>query len=163
MKLGRIDEETTANAGVIAGGTASNVVAGSCRLECEARSLDDAKAAAALAGLVDACAWAATHHGCDLDIEVHEVFRAYRLASSSPAVRLARSALERCGHRPREVSTGGGSDANALVARGYECVLLANGTEANHTPQESVAASRLTEMLAVCEAIVELAGDDVER
>ena len=64
---------------------------------------------------------------------------------------------------PREVSTGGGSDANALVARGYECVLLANGTEANHTPQESVATSRLAEMLAVCEAIVELAGDDAPR
>jgi hypothetical protein len=44
-----------------------------------------------------------------------------------------------------------------LIARRFECVLLANGTEANHTPQESVAASRITEMLGVCEAIAELA------
>ena len=36
-------------------------------------------------------------------------------------------------------------------------MLLANGTEANHTPQESVGAARLVEMLAVCEAIAELA------
>ncbi len=64
------------------------------------------------------------------------------------------------GIRPREVATGGGSDANALVARGFECVLLANGTEANHTQQESVAAVRLTEMLAVCETIVELVADE---
>ena len=71
---------------------------------------------------------------------------------------LARAALERCGIEPREVATGGGSDANALVARGFDCVLLANGTEANHTPSESVAAARITEMLAVCEAIAELAG-----
>ncbi len=31
MKLGRLDAETTANVGVIYGGTASNVVAGRCR------------------------------------------------------------------------------------------------------------------------------------
>jgi tripeptide aminopeptidase len=52
------------------------------------------------------------------------------------------------------VATGGGSDANAFCAAGFECVLLANGTEANHTHQESVAAARIVQMLAVSEAIV---------
>jgi tripeptide aminopeptidase len=160
MRLGRIDAETTANVGVIEGGTASNVVAGACRIDAEARSLDDAKAAAAMSGLVDACTWAASEHGCDVDIDVTEIFRGYRVASSAPAVRLARGALERCGIAPREVATGGGSDANALVARGYEALLLANGTEANHTPEESVAAERIEQMLAVCEAIVERAGEE---
>ena len=37
MDLGRLDAETTANIGVIDGGTAPNVVAGRCRLEGEAR------------------------------------------------------------------------------------------------------------------------------
>ena len=32
MELGRLDAETTANVGTISGGTAPNVVAGSCRL-----------------------------------------------------------------------------------------------------------------------------------
>jgi tripeptide aminopeptidase len=90
------------------------------------------------------------------------VFRGYRLRSSAPSVRLAREALERRGLEPREVATGGGSDANALLERGYECVLLANGTEANHTPQESVGAARLGEMLNVCEAIADLAGTSDE-
>jgi tripeptide aminopeptidase len=157
MRLGRLDAETTANVGVISGGTAANVVAGSCRLEGEARSLDQGRVAATMAGMLDACTWAASEHGCDVDIDVTEVFRGYRQASSAPAVRLAREALERRGHEPREIATGGGSDANALVARGFDCVLLANGTERNHTPQESVAATRIVEMLAVCEAIVELA------
>jgi tripeptide aminopeptidase len=158
MALGRIDPETTANVGVITGGTAANVVAGSCRIEGEARSLDETRVSETMTGMLDACTWAASERGCDVDIDVTEVFRGYRQSSSSPAVRLARRALERCGHEPREVATGGGSDANALVGRGFECVLLANGTEDNHTPQESVAAARITEMLAVCEAIVELAG-----
>lgn len=158
MQLGRIDEETTANVGVIQGGTATNVVPGSCRIDAEARSIDESKAAAATAQLVDACTWAASEGGCDLDVDVIEMFRGYRLPSSLAAIDLARVALERCGYEPREVATGGGSDANALIARGYECVLLANGTEANHTPDESVAARDLTGMLAVCETIVAAAG-----
>jgi tripeptide aminopeptidase len=156
MQLGRLDAETTANVGMISGGVASNVVAGGCRIDAEARSLDDNKVAAATASMLDACTWAATEHGCDVELDLTEIFRGYRQPSSSPAVALARAALERCRIVPREVATGGGSDANALVARGFECVLLANGTEDNHTPSESVAAARLTEMLAVCEAIAEL-------
>jgi tripeptide aminopeptidase len=156
MRLGRLDDETTANVGVIGGGTATNVVAGDCRIDCEARSLNDSRAAVVLASMVDACTWAASEHQCDVDLEITEMFRAYRLTSSARPVRLARAALERCGIEPREVVTGGGSDANALILRGFDCVLLANGTEANHTPQESVAAGRIVEMLAVCEAIAEL-------
>jgi tripeptide aminopeptidase len=158
MALGRLDEQTTANVGVIEGGVAANVVAGRCRLEAEARSLDEGRIAETTAAMLDACTWAASEHSCDVDLDLTEVFRGYRQPSSSPAVRLAREALQRRRHEPREVSSGGGSDANALVARGFECVLLANGTEANHTPAESVAADRIVEMLGVCEAIVELAG-----
>lgn len=159
MRLGRLDEETTANIGLIEGGTAANVVAGHCRIEGEARSLDDEKVAAAMAALVDACTWAGSEHGCDCEIEVTEVFRGYRVSSGSPPLKLARAALERRGIAPREVATGGGSDANALVARGFEALLLANGTLDNHTAAESVATSRLVEMLAVCEAIVAIAAE----
>jgi tripeptide aminopeptidase len=155
MSLGRLDEGTTANVGVIAGGTASNVVPGRCRIEGEARSLDDERASAVIGAMVDACTWAASEHQCDVDVDVQEVFRGYRVPSSAAPVRIARAALERCGQGAREIATGGGSDANALAAAGFECVLLANGTEANHTPAESVAAERIVQMLDVCEAIVQ--------
>src|SRR4051795_2345860 len=155
MELGRLDDETTANVGVIGGGTASNVVAGRCRIEGEARSLDDARASEAIGAMVDSCTWAASEHECDVDVEVTEMFRGYRLPSKAPSATIARAALERSGVDPRETSTGGGSDANALNARGFETVLLANGTEANHTPEESVAAERLVQMVGICEAIVE--------
>ncbi|HEX6116928.1 MAG TPA: M20/M25/M40 family metallo-hydrolase [Solirubrobacterales bacterium] len=153
MELGRLDTETTANVGVIAGGTASNVVPGQCRIDAEARGLDETRAAAVTQAIVDACAWGAGEHGCDLEVDVREMFRGYRLRPSAPAVEIAREALRRCGHSPVETATGGGSDANAFCARGFDAVLLANGTDANHTPDESVAAARIGEMLAVCEAI----------
>jgi tripeptide aminopeptidase len=155
MELGRLDEETTANVGVISGGTASNVVPGHCRVDAEARSLDDERASRTIGAMVDACTWAASEQECDVDVEVREMFRGYRLASNVTSVSVARAALERCGAEPREVATGGGSDANALVAAGFECVLLANGTEANHTAEESVAQERIVLMLAVCEAIAQ--------
>jgi tripeptide aminopeptidase len=154
MTLGRLDEETTANVGVIAGGTASNVIAGHCRVEGEARGLEAGRAAETIAAMTDACTWAAGEHGCDVDVEVDELFRGYRMRPDSEPMAIAREALESRGISPVEVATGGGSDANALNAAGFECLLLANGTVANHTPEESVPAAALEEMFEVCEAML---------
>src|SRR5918996_2193861 len=63
MDLGRLDEETTANVGIIEGGTASNVVAGHCRILGEARGVDGERAASVIGGMVDACTWAAGGQG----------------------------------------------------------------------------------------------------
>ena len=153
MELGRLDAETTANVGVIAGGTAGNVVAGHCRVLGEARGLDADRAAEVAGALSEACCWGASEHGCDVDVRVEELFRGYRVAPSSPLLALAEAGLRRAGFEPRRTATGGGSDANALIAAGFDCVLLANGTEANHTP-ERASARDLDAMLEVCEAIV---------
>jgi tripeptide aminopeptidase len=157
MDLGRLDEETTANVGVIEGGTASNVVPGACRVLGEARSIEGERAAEVVGAMVDACTWAAGENGCDADAHVTEIFKGYRLDPEARGVRVASEALRNAGFEPSLVATGGGSDANALVPRGFEAVLLANGTEANHTPEESVTAGALSQMLTVCEAAIEVA------
>jgi tripeptide aminopeptidase len=158
MELGRLDDQTTANVGIIEGGTASNIVAGHCRILGEARSIDSERAAATVGAMTDACTWAATENGCDVDVQVIEMFRGYRAESGSEPVRLAMAGLQRCGIEAKRTATGGGSDANALIAAGWDCVLLANGTTANHTAQESVPAANLDKMLEVCEAILAEAG-----
>lgn len=158
MELGRLDETTTANVGRIEGGTSGNVVPRHCAVTAEARSLDAERAAEVAGELTEACAWGAGEHGCDVDVRVEEQFRGYRLPPSSPSLALAEAGLRRAGVEPRRTATGGGSDANALIAAGLDCVLLANGTEANHTPEESVAVSNLDLMLEVCEGIVAEAG-----
>jgi tripeptide aminopeptidase len=104
--------------------------------------------------MVDACTWAASEAHCEVDVSVEQLFRAYRLARKAPGVEVATAALEACGHPVSYLATGGGSDANAFMADGLECVNLANGTAANHTPDESVPAANIVEMLAVAEAIV---------
>lgn len=155
MDLGRLDSETTANVGVIDGGTAPNVVAGRCRVEAEARGVDQGRAEEVAQRMVDACTWAAGEAGVDVDLLVETYFRGYRIKPGSRPLAVARAALESRGIPPVEVTTGGGSDANALRAAGFDALLLANGTKANHTSDESVSAEALVTMLDVCAAIVD--------
>jgi tripeptide aminopeptidase len=154
MELGRLDEETTANVGLIAGGTSGNVVPGHCAVYAEARSLDPTRAAEVAGAMSDACAWGASEHGCDVDVHLEELFRGYRLPPSSPALAWAEAGLRGAGHEPVRTAIGGGSDVNALRLAGFECVLLANGPKDVHTAKERVAARDLDAMLEVCEGIV---------
>jgi tripeptide aminopeptidase len=154
MELGRLDEGTTANVGLIQGGTSGNVVPGHCWIQAEARSLDPGRAAEVAGQISDACAWGASAHGCDVDVRIEELFRGYEVPSSSWALRLAEAGLRSGAVEPVRAAIGGGSDANALRLDGFDCVLLANGTNAVHTSDEHVSAAALEKMLEVCEAIV---------
>lgn len=154
MPTGRIDEETTANVGTIHGGAGINVVPASCRVEAEARSLDEQKVEALVQELVDHLHDGANAGGCDLDVVVERLFQGFRVKPSAPQVLAAERALRACGYEPRPIVTGGGSDANAFVAAGFPCLNLANGTERNHQPDEAVSVTALEGMLDVTFALV---------
>jgi tripeptide aminopeptidase len=149
MSLGRLDDETTANVGTIHGGTATNVVAEHCHVELEARSLDDAKAGQAVADIVDAFTETAADLECDVETTVEQQFRAYALPASSPPVKAAAAALEALGIQPNPTATGGGSDANVFVANGLPVANIAEGTERNHEPTESIAVTALETTLDI--------------
>jgi tripeptide aminopeptidase len=156
MPLGRIDAQTTANVGSIHGGVRStNVVAERCTLLAETRSLDPEKAETSVARIVDALSDGAAAAECDVDLSVEKLFTGYRQRPSSPAVVAAEAALRGCGYEPRRISTGGGSDANALEAIGLPCVNVANGTERNHEPTERVSVAALEGMLDVALALLD--------
>jgi tripeptide aminopeptidase len=156
MRLGRLDEATTANVGrIVGGGDSTNVVPERCRVEAEARSLDAAKAEAVVTEMVDRVHDGANAAECDVDVTVERLWTAYRLRSSAPAVTVAETALRASGYEPRRISTGGGSDATAFNAAGFSCVNLANGTERNHEPGERVSVAALEGMLDVTFALVE--------
>ncbi|MGZ5338396.1 MAG: M20/M25/M40 family metallo-hydrolase [Thermoleophilaceae bacterium] len=154
MDLGRLDDVTTANVGEIHGGSAANVVAERCQVVLEARSLDDSRAGEVVSAMVDAATEAASDAECDVETTVERLFRGYRLQRSAPVVETAARALESCGIEPLYINTGGGSDANALIAAGLPMVNLANGTERNHQPDESVTVDALETMLDVTLAVV---------
>ncbi|HWH12457.1 MAG TPA: M20/M25/M40 family metallo-hydrolase [Solirubrobacteraceae bacterium] len=163
MRLGRLDDETTANVGVFEGGTAANVVPDRCRIVGEARSLDPVKAEQAVTAMVDRLGDAANAPDCecDLDVSVARLFDGYRTRRTAAEVRLAEAALRECGYEPESIVTGGGSDANALIVKGLSCVNLANGTERNHQPDERVSLAALEGMLDVGLALVRRAAEFV--
>ena len=155
MPQGRLDAETTANVGLISGGTASNVVAERCTVEAEVRGIDQARVDEIVTQAVDALQDAADASACDLDVDLERMFTGYRLRPTEPAVELAGRALRAIGYEPRPISSGGGSDANALRVAGFACVNLANGTQHAHQPSECVSAEALEAGLALVLALVD--------
>ena len=158
MRLGRIDEETTTNLGSVHGGLpGTNVVAERCRIVGEARSLHPATAETMIAELIEHIHDAANtpHCACDVDVTTQKLFDGYRQAADAPSVLAAERALAECGYTPKRRSTGGGSDANALLSKGFACTNLANGTEYNHEPRERVSVAALEGMLDVTFALLD--------
>jgi tripeptide aminopeptidase len=161
MRLGRLDEETTANIGTIAGGTAINVIPAHCRVEGEVRSVDENKLQAALTDMIDRFQDSANASECDLDVTVERMFEGYKTRPRAPQVVVAERALRACGYEPKHIATGGASDANSLNAAGFECTNLADGSERNHQPDERISTDALEGMFEVAIALVEEAGRGV--
>src|ERR671915_1249531 len=160
FRLGRLDEETSANVGVIEGGTAGNVIPERCRFLAEARSHDERKLADVVREMMETVAFAATVTECDVETEVHKSYSGYRFRRDDLPVRLAVRALETCGFEPRLELTGGGADANVFNERGLQCVNLANGMANIHTPDEEISVADLEAMVEVTLALIDVASDE---
>jgi tripeptide aminopeptidase len=161
LRLGRVDEDTTANVGVIRGGTAGNIVPDECSFLAEARSHDERKLGDLVQEMLDACAFAASETECEMQSELRKTYRGYRFARSDDVVALAAAALARCGHEVRYGLSGGAADANVFNQRRLRCVNLTHGVYDFHSPSERVAAADLEAMADVTVALVECARDGV--
>jgi tripeptide aminopeptidase len=157
LRLGRVDEDTTANVGVISGGTAGNIVPEWCEFLAEARSQDERKLSTFVQEMLDSFTFAATATDCEVEWELRKSYTGYRFKESDDVVRLAGSALERCGFTVSYALSGGAADANAFNERGRRCVNLANGMADIHTPDERIAVADLDAMVDVTVALVDAA------
>ena len=158
MKLGRIDEETTANIGVIEGGSAANVVPDTCTLVGEARSHDDRKLAEQVQAMQDALTFAAGVAECEVETTADAPLHA-------PTA--SRRTTSRCGSPPTRSDAAASSRGTASPAapptrtsstqRGLQCVNLANGMTDIHTPDESISVADIDAMVDVTLALVDAA------
>jgi tripeptide aminopeptidase len=159
LRLGRIDEETTANVGTIQGGTAGNIVPEWCAFLAEARSHDERKLGDVVQEMLDAISFAAGLEDCEVETEMHKSYSGYRFKRDDEVVRLAHTALERAGYTPRYGLSGGAADANVFNERGLQCLNLANGMQDIHTPDERIAVEDLDGMVEVTLALLDVACD----
>ena len=157
FRLGRVDEDSTANVGTISGGTATNIVPEWCTFVAEARSQDERKLADLIQEMQDAITFAAGIAECDVETKARKSYRGYRFAKSDRAVSLAAGALARSGHTVTYELSGGAADANVFNERGLEVVNLGNGMADIHTPAEHISVADLEAMVGVTLALVESA------
>jgi tripeptide aminopeptidase len=159
LRLGRVDEETTANVGIIQGGTAGNIIPEWCTLDAEARSHDERKLADLVQEMVDAFSFAAGLEDCEVETKVSKSYRGYRFKRDDQVVRYAHAALERTGYTPNYALSGGAADANIFNDRGLACLNLANGMQDIHTADERITVEDLEGMVEVTLALVDVARD----
>lgn len=157
MRLGRIDAETTANVGAIAGGEATNIVCPKVVMKAEARSRDKAKLAAQTAHMLETWREAASHFGAEVEICVDHQYDAYRLTEGDAVVALALEASRKLGLAATLKEVGGGSDANVFNAMGLPTCVLGTAMSGVHTHQEKASISDLRRTAELVVAIIEAA------
>lgn len=138
MKLLRIDEETTANIGVISGGEATNIVTKEVKIQGEARSLSDEKLQKQTEHMVKCCEEAAQKFGGRVEVEVDHSYGAFKVEEDAEIVQKVKEACRNIGLEPYTTSSGGGSDTNILNANGIVAVNLGIGERKPHTVEEHI-------------------------
>jgi tripeptide aminopeptidase len=139
MPLGRIDEETTANIGIITGGDATNIVPPQVEMWGEARSHDQDKLVGQVRAMVESLEEAAREFGASVRIEVTHKYDTYRLSEDLPIIRQAVEVFQAMGIEPRFEISGGGSDVNVFAQRGLSMANLSIGYRAIHSTEEHIA------------------------
>ncbi|WP_316348119.1 M20/M25/M40 family metallo-hydrolase [Desulfuromonas acetoxidans] len=168
MKLGRIDEQTTANIGIIQGGQATNIVPRHVQLLGEARSFDEQALQQQTEHMIDclrqvADASVVEIHGestqAQLTTEVMADYPLMDVPTDAPVLRRLCAAAERLGQPLEAGSSGGGSDANLFNQYGIQTVNLASGMQKVHSVNEFVL---VDDLVSVADLVVAFVQDMAE-
>jgi len=153
MNLLRLDEETTANVGIIQGGVATNIVTPEVYLKAEARSLNDEKLDNQVAHMRSCFEEAASFYGGEVIFDEIKNYRTYKVDESFDSVSRAMKAFEALEIESKLIPTGGGSDVNNLREKGIDCVNLAIAMSACHTLEEHI---RISDMTNISNVVYEI-------
>ncbi len=154
MNFGRIDEETTANIGIIRGGKATNIITDLVEMEGEARSRNELKLKRQTEHMIQAVKDAADSFGAEVECEVEASYPAFDFDECALIVRYVMNAVEKIGLKPILSPSGGGSDANILNGKGIPCVNLGTGFFNPHSPEEYITIESLINLCKLVEALL---------
>jgi tripeptide aminopeptidase len=138
MNLGRISSETTANLGIIEGGTAVNVVCPFVKIRAEARSTSLEDLDRQVGHMVDRFEMAAAKWHTTVEVDHKRHYVSYEISPDSRVAQVATSASEALGLTPGFRTTLGGSDANIFNAKGLPTLVVGTGMQKIHTHEEFI-------------------------
>lgn len=155
MTLGRVDEETTANIGIIYGGEANNIVPAEVTVEGESRSLDEAKLARVTDDICRAFRETAQKRGATVDVQVELEYPKISIDQKAEVIQIAIRAAAKLGIKHQIKQSGGGSDANFYNGKGIPTANLSIGMSKVHTTDEFIKVEDLVQGAQYIVAIVE--------
>jgi tripeptide aminopeptidase len=138
LPLGRIDEETTCNIGILKSGSAVNVIPELTELEGEVRSFDLKKAERYFDLLADTFKREAVKVGATVAYDYFWDFKPYTVKDCSDVYKETVRAIQKTGLIPNPRISLGGSDANSLNGRGIDSVNLGIGAQNPHSNEEFI-------------------------
>ena len=157
MNLLRIDEETTANIGIVNGGVATNIVMPELEIKAEARSLDEEKLSAQTKHMVETFEQAAKEFGAEVEITTNRAYAPFTIDKNDEIIELLTKAFANMGVEAKTASTGGGSDTNILNKNGIKAVNLGIGMKKVHTLDEYIAIQDLVDSARMVKEIIQQA------
>lgn len=138
LPLGRIDEETTMNIGIMKGGTAVNVIPEITELEGEIRSFDINKVEDFFKQTIDIFQKEADLLGGIIEVDSYWDFKPYTVPENSYVYKEIVRSIEKVGLTPTAKISLGGSDANSLNEKGIQSVNLGIGAQNPHSNDEFI-------------------------
>jgi tripeptide aminopeptidase len=155
LKLGRIDEETTANLGLAKGGAATNIVLETFEMKGDVRSLVTEKMEAQVRHMTETFEDVAREMGARLEADIQFSYGPVNLKPGAEVLERGFAAMRRAGLEPKLRATGGGSDANVFNTRGIEATNLGCGYKGAHGLNESLPVSELERIGDVVVALIQ--------
>ena len=153
LKLGRLDRDTTANIGIIDGGSIRNAIPAEVFVHGEARSFSKRKIEDQLERMHKAFQDAAERYGGLLEINSRVALDGYTLSKTNPAIIQASQAMRQLGITPKLVASIGGTDANTFIKHGIQTVNIGTGGQNPHTVDEYIS---IPELVKCAQLIVHL-------
>ena len=153
---GRIDAGTTANIGMIKGGTATNVVPKEVVINGELRGHDDKTLHNIKQTIFETARKIVKKNGAVIHIADYEEYQSFKIDASDRFLAFTDGVMKSCRITPSRVITGGGSDANIFNKRGIKTINLSTGMQKVHSNEEFILLKDLYKgSLLVLKAITE--------
>ncbi|MDA8235187.1 MAG: M20/M25/M40 family metallo-hydrolase [Clostridia bacterium] len=143
LPMGRLDEESTANIGVIRGGKATNIVPDYVEMQGEIRSRDEVKLNKLVEEWREIVADTASKLGSRANYNHERVYQSFKVEPNHPVIKVVETALKEMDLPMNIKPRGGGSDTNIFNAMGIPSINLGIGMEKNHSPEEYINKSDL--------------------
>ncbi len=163
IKLGRLDEQSTANLGLIEGGTATNIVPDLIKIKGEVRSHSPQlleKHTREISGIFRQVtdSWPQCDNEpekkASVNIRVEKDFPSMALGEEEPVLTKIRNAAELLDQELSFSIAGGGSDANIFNGHNLKTAILPTGMRKVHTTEEWIDLNDMVKLTALLLTLV---------